>query len=190
MPNYTLPGDVVDDLVQLYCGVVPPDIASSDRPDNQDDIYALCEMIAIAECVDHNWRRQTIVSYADGLYLQIQAQSVGLNAQAGESTSSLQARIRGVWAANAITPDLIQAAIQQIVTNAGFTGTVYIVELPLSGMRYGRSQCWGCGWRWSGQFGTVIALIPLAAASVVGHAQDTLRAIVSAGKTAITQVYQ
>jgi hypothetical protein len=188
MPTFTVPGDVVEDLVKIFRGVVPQDVGSPDRSDNSDDVYALAEMMAIGECVSKNWQRMARVTYADGVYLELQAAQVGLFKQAGEGDPSLRQRIR--TPPFAVTPDLILTALQSIVDAAG-GGTVYLVELPRDGFRWSRKQCWSRGWRWASiNHGIVIALIPASRAAVQGAVADALRAKVLAGKTSMVQLYQ
>lgn len=187
MPTYTLPGDVVEDLVRIFRGVVPADVGSSDRTDNSDDVYALAEMMAIAENVGKNWTRMARVTYADGEYLALHAQQVGLFQQLGETDESLRQRIR--TPPLAVTPDLILTALQAIVDGAG-GGTVYLVELPRDGFRWSRKQCWSRGWRYASlDHGIVIALIPASRSAVLGAVSDALRSKILAGKTSLVQIY-
>lgn len=187
MPTFTVPGDVVEDLVKIYRGVVPQDVGSSDRSDGSDDVYALAEMMAFAESTAKNWQRMARVTYADGAYLELHAADVGLFAQVGESAESLRQRIR--TPPNAVTPDLIVTALQAIVDSAG-GGTVYLVELPRDGFRWSRKQCWNRGWRYASlDHGIVIALIPASRVAVLGACADALRAKVLAGKTSMVQLY-
>jgi len=188
MPTYTLPGDVVEDLVRVFRGVVPQDVGSPNRADNSDDVYARAEMMAIAKCTVDNWVRMATVTYADGPYLELKAQDVGLFKSAGEPDDGLRKRIR--TPPFAVTPDLILTALQEIVDQVG-GGTVYIVELPRDGFRWSRSQCWSRGWRWaSSNHGIVIALIPASRSAVMAAVADALRGKVLAGKTSMVQLYQ
>lgn len=188
MPTFTLPGDVVEDLVKVYRGVVPQDLGTTDRSDNLDDVYALAEMMAIGDNVAINWSRQVTVSTASGLYLEVLARGVGLHKAGGESDPSLQQRIR--TPPYAVTPDLILTAMQQLVTAVDPSGIAYMVELPRSGFYWGRKQSWARGWRWASRTrGIVIVLIPAAASAALGACLDALRAKVLAGKSYMVQLY-
>lgn len=104
-----------------------------------------------------------------------------------EGDPSLRTRIQSP--PEAVTPDLIVEALQDIVDLYG-GGRVYLVELPRDGFRYGRKQAWRRGWRWgSSERGTVIALIPMAAAGALGPCTDALRVKVTAGKGYLVQLY-
>lgn len=188
MPTFTLPGDVVEDLVKVYRGVMPQDLGATDRTDNLDDVYAMAEMMAIADCVAINWSRQVCVSTASGLYLEVLARGVGLFKASGETDVSLQQRIR--TPPFAVTPDLILTAIQALVTTVDPSGIAYMVELPRSGFYWTRQQCWARGWRWASRTrGIVIVLIPAAASAALGACLDALRSKVLAGKSYMVQLY-
>jgi len=62
MPTFTLPFDAVEDLVKIFRGVVPPDVGSAEASRVDDgDVYALAEMMAIAQNVALDWSRMAIV---------------------------------------------------------------------------------------------------------------------------------
>lgn len=186
MPSYTVPNDVVEDLVAAYRGVVPGDIADPNRSDASDDIYALAEMMAIGECMIRNWNRMAIVSTSEGPYLEALARGDGLFIQSGESDEALRERIR--TPPLAVTPDLILQALQQIVDGVG-GGQVFLIELPARSPYFSRSGFLNRRSRMGSSNGQlVIALVPLAsgAASSVAAA---LASKVTAGKSTLVEEY-
>ena len=156
MPTYTVPNDVVEDLVAAYRGVVPADIGNPGREDGADEIYALAEMMAIAECVGQNWARNALVSTAIGPYLELLARGNGLKKQSGETDDQLRAR--AMTPPLAITPDLILAALQAAI-DANGGGQVELVELPAQSMYLDSGMCADRGVR-MGDRRTVIAIVP------------------------------
>ena len=135
MPIWTGPRDVVVDLVNRFCAVVPPEIANPSRTDNQDDIYALGEQMACAEGMSMWLSREMEPAYADNTFLSTLARGVGLSRQSGEGDPALLARIR--TPPLTVTLDLIQQALQQIVNGSGLsTDPVLMIELPRSALYY------------------------------------------------------
>ena len=202
MPIWTGPRDVVVDLVNRFCAVVPPEIANPSRTDNQDDIYALGEQMACAEGMTMWLSREMEPACADNTFLSTLARGVGLSRQSGEGDPALLARIR--TPPLTVTLDLIQQALQQIVNGSGLsTDPVLMIELPRSALYYspppfdlprvnpnGNAECYNTGFRFSSaRPQTVIALIPAAAASISGIVLAALQAKVTGGKLAVVETY-
>lgn len=182
-PSYTVANDVVEDLVTAYRGVVPADLGNPNRADNLDDVYALAEMMAIAECVARNWVRMALVSTSSGPYLELLARGAGLHKQSGETDDQLRARIQ--TPPLALTPDMILSALYATAN----TSAVYLVELPrdagyagAGANGHGLHRPFASRGRRIGARGqrVVLALVP-ASAAAKSACTDTLRAKVTAG---------
>lgn len=137
MPVWTGPRDVVQDLVNRFSAVVPPELASPSRLDNQDDIYTVAEMLCVAEGVSTWLTRELLVSNADGPFLKMHARANGLFPQSNETDLALRSRIQ--TPPLTITRDLILSALQGIVNGTGLTTLpVFLVELPRSAEYFSR----------------------------------------------------
>lgn len=202
MPVWTGPRDVVEDLANRYRAVVPPEIANPSRTDNQDDVYALAEQMAMTENMAMWLSRELEPAYANGVFLGALARGVGLARQANETDPALLARIR--TPPLTVTLDLIQQALQQIVDGSGLTtAPVLLIELPRDGLLYGYTpaslprgsvnygqQCFDVGNRYAAaRPQMVIALIPEEAASLSGIVLAALQSKVTGGKIAVVETY-
>ncbi len=204
---------VIADLVQVYRGAVPADIASANR--SLDEAWSLAAIFASAYRTIATWAQGIYIYSASGSQLDAQGTNEGVSRQGGETDLTYQARLR--VPPDAGTPLAILTSLQQIVDAVG-GGPVFLLQLPADGAyasrafydRYSirqsgqlhpdfedggvrvisrQSSTLSRGKRLSGgRVRMVIVLIP-ASAGALTSCTDALRSKVSAGKAYLVQEY-
>lgn len=131
MPSFIPDPAIVAQLVEIYRGAVPPDIASARR--NLDEAYTIAAMMAVVYSTVASWAAGIAIGTANGSQLDAQGTNVGLKRQGSEVDDTYRARLQvpppaGTWQS-------IVDALQAVVTAAGGpSGSVYILELPRDGV--------------------------------------------------------
>lgn len=189
MSTFTLPTDIVDNLVEIYRGAVPQDVASQNR--RLDEARSMAKIMASAETVVVDWARSIVISTAQGVALDALGDGEGLHRQGGETDDAYRPRLR--TPPDAQTATAILASLQQVI-DANGGGDVFLVELPRDGAYSSRGSGRGLstlsrGRRMSGGVvRMVIALIP-ASADCLAACTDILRTKKSAAKDYLVQEY-
>ena len=178
--TYTGAPDILLQLKEIFRRSLPPDIGRT------TEVTAMAECLMLAEGYSASMVRESRVGTADGAYLALHAKSVGLFKQAGETDDALRERIR--TPPDAVTPDLILAAVQQII-NANGGGKAYLEELPQDACYSSRKMFANRGWYVGDKHRhTVIVLIPQSSGAMTA-VQDALRAKVLAKTRYIVRYY-
>ena len=176
--QFTVSDDVVDDLVTVYKGAVPPDMKN-----DLDSAYAQAAVISVAEGVTLWLGRGMNMSTAVGVFLDQWGHDLGLERQNGETDVQYLVRLRQPPKAG--TAPAILAALTAIVGDGAI-----LVELPRASM-YADSvnhSFLDRGLRCGAGRGIVIALIP-ASANALASCTDAVRSEASAGKITLVQEY-
>ena len=189
MPSFTGDPDRITDLVQVYRGSVPADIANQNR--SLDEAWAMAAIFGSALATIALWSQGIFIFSSSGSQVDAQGTNVGITRQGSEPDATLIARLQIPPTAGTRTS--ILTAVQQIV-DANGGGIVFLIELPRDGACLSRSD--GVGGPFCNRFAhfsggpvrMVIACIPASANSLTS-ATDAVRARVSAAKAYLVQEY-
>lgn len=139
--DYTGTPDIRAQLIQIYRGAVPADLASDDR--DLDEAYALAEMMMLAEGEAMGWARETRLSTSHGIWTDQHGRDRGLSRQAGEDDPTFIARLR--TSPKAITEQSIRDAIAAVIAATGATGDdakFYLVAVPVTHGAFCTTDAW------------------------------------------------
>jgi hypothetical protein len=135
---YSGPPDVVADLIALYRGSLPGDIASQSRA--LDDAHVFAEIVALGEGTGAGWGREARLSTSHGFWLDQHAHDRGLSRQSGEADQTLIDRLK--TGPKAVTLDPITEAVATIVHGADPSAVFYIVRIPVDLGAFADTDCW------------------------------------------------
>lgn len=178
--------DVIEDLIAVYKGSLPPDLMAD--PIARDIAEAVATVLAASEEEIARLAAGSQISTAVGAFLDQHAKDRGLRRQFGETDEQLRARLQRPPQAG--TPSAIREALQLIVGDVDTFGPVILVELPKESAYFDRlSFFFNRDDRFGAGRGVVIALIPTAS-DALASCSDALRSKVSAGKLWLVQEYE
>lgn len=132
------PVDVVEDLVEIFRGAVPPDLAASDR--DLDEAYMAAEVMACTEGQISSWLMDSRLGSSASFWLDQHARDRGVYRQDGEGDEQLIERLqRGP---QAVIYDAVLAGVQAVLDAAGSGFTGYIFRIPVDLGAFADVDCW------------------------------------------------
>lgn len=134
------------ELFDLAKGTLPPWYADDERANEY--LGALAKMFGSVRSITEHWLKTvvyitlaTVDLSSNPDWLDQHARDRGTSRQAGESDEALIARLRNVE--DLVTRPALLAAVQAMMTDAGFTGAPAMVEFPRDRAYSGQSQSFG-----------------------------------------------
>lgn len=132
------PVDIVEDLVEVYRGAVPPDIANASR--RLDEAYTAAEIMSYAEGQISSWIHDSRISTARGIWLDHLAKDRGVYRQDGETDDQLRVRLRR--GPRAVIYEAVLEAIQAVLDAAGNGFIAYLIRVPVDQGAFVTTDCW------------------------------------------------
>lgn len=138
---YTGPADIRDQLVQIYRGAVPSDLAADDR--NLDEAYAIAEVMLLAEGEAMGWAREARLGTSHGIWTDQHGRDRGLSRQGGELDDQFIARLQ--TSPKAVIEQSLRDAIAAVIASTGATGpdaAFYLVAVPVTHGAFADTDAW------------------------------------------------
>jgi len=178
---YTGPADIVDQMVEVYRGAVPADLASTDR--QLDDAIAIAEIMTLAEGQAMGWAREAHLGTSHGIWTDQHGRDRDTTRAAGETDDSFRSRLR--TSPRAVIEESIEEAIAAVIATTGAVGSAaafYLVAIPVTHGAFCGTDAWCDADSRVTPTGTrvTIALIP-AALGIRAAVLEALRSKMPAG---------